>query len=174
MPERKRRTSITKRRAPFLNGKRILAAKILGVPLGETFPLFRQVIQRENRRHRTDGYAGPAINTLYRIDVQHFLFRVCRRILLGMNTIHRTGIYARGVLGADTRFCNYVCHKICVPLRCEPNLTEPHILTRMPTTVQHADANVGAWGRISTPPPTPAPRWVRIRRYARPRRWPLR
>jgi hypothetical protein len=31
-------------------------------------------------------------------------------ILLGVDAIDRTGVYAGAVFGADTRFCNDVCH----------------------------------------------------------------
>jgi len=95
-------------------GNSILPAKVLGVSLREGFPLFWQIIQRENRRYRADGNTGSAINTLNRVDVQHFLFRKRRRILLRMNAIHRAGIHTCGVLSAYARLCNYVCHKVCI------------------------------------------------------------
>ena len=188
-PKRKRRTPMNKRRAPYPIGNLILPAKILGVSLSESFPLFRQVIQRENRRYRADGNTGSAINALDGVDVQHFLFGVSRRILLRMDAIYRAGVHTSSVLGADARFCNYVCHRICVSLRCLRNLTEPLILTRIPPVVQHPAANVlpeesnPRWSKLDnhgrtfyapTPPPVPAPRLARIRQCAPPRRSPPR
>jgi hypothetical protein len=92
----------------------ILPAKVFGVSLGESFPLFRQVIQRENRGYRADGNTSAAIDALNRVDVQHFLFGERRRILLRMDTIDWTSIHTSGVLGSDARLCNYVCHKVSV------------------------------------------------------------
>src|ERR1035438_7586646 len=52
-----------------------LAAEILGVALGVLFPLLGQIVERENRRNRTHGHAGAAINALDRIDVKHLFGR---------------------------------------------------------------------------------------------------
>ena len=131
-PKRKWRASTDNRRAP--NPKRgppILPAKILGVPLSESFPLFRQVIQRENRGHGANGNTSSTINALNRVDVQHFFFRVRWRILLGMDTIHRAGIHACRVFGSNTRFCDYVSHSIsrsaarCGSSGVKPNYSLP-------------------------------------------------
>src|SRR5215472_3885470 len=49
-------------RAPRrLNGRR-LPSVILCVPLRERSPLFRQVVERENRRHWADRYACAAVD----------------------------------------------------------------------------------------------------------------
>ncbi len=156
-----------KTRAQPKMGIPILTAKILGVPLSEGFPLFRQVIQRENRGHRADGNTGSAINAFDRVDVQHFFFGECRGILLRMDTIHRACIHTSGVLSADARLCNYVCHKVSVSLRCLWNLTEPLILTRMPPVVQESAG-------FSTHRLTLAPHLAHTRQCAPPRRSPPR
>jgi hypothetical protein len=36
-------------------------------------------------------------------------------VLLGVDAIDRTGVYTGGVLGADTGFCNDVCHLLNSP-----------------------------------------------------------
>jgi len=95
-----------------------LAAEILGVALGKVLPFFRQIVQCENRRHRTHRYAGAAVDALDWINVQHLFFGVTGCILLGMNAIHRTSIDASGVFGPDAWFCNYVCHWFSVSLMC--------------------------------------------------------
>lgn len=128
---------------PVRNGDfAALPAKILGVSLREAFPLFRQVIQRENRGYGADGDTSTAINTFNRVDVQHFLFGKRRRVLLRMDTVDGTSVHTSGVLGANARFCDYVGHKVCVSLKWLRNLTEPLILTRMQSLVQHSEANL--------------------------------
>src|SRR5580698_5613813 len=154
----KRRASMDKRRAPSgERGTPVLPAKVFGVSLRESLPLFRQVIQRENRRHGAHGNTSSAIDALNRVDVQHFLFGERGRILLRMDTIDWTSVHTSSVLGADARFCNYVCHKVCVSLKWLRNLTEPLILTRMQPAVQHSAG-------FSTHPLTLAPHLARIRR----------
>src|SRR6266852_4825514 len=122
--QNKRRTPQTQVCAFSWNPTSQLAPVVLGVALGEGLPLLRQIVQREDGRHRTHWHAGAAVNALYRIDVEHLFFAERRLILLRMNAVHRASVYAGGVLGPDARFCNHVCHKASVPLkRCgtEPN-----------------------------------------------------
>src|SRR6266852_5475271 len=96
-----------------------LPTEILGVALGERGPFFRQVIEGEDRRHRTNRDASAAVDALHRIDVQHLFRRVLFTVLFGMDAIHRTSVHTGGVLGSNTRFCNYVCHTvICLPEEC--------------------------------------------------------
>jgi hypothetical protein len=46
-----------------------------------------------------------------------------------MDAIHRTSVHTGGVLGSNTRFCNYICHRvICLPE--ESGTTEPDIVAR--------------------------------------------
>src|SRR5664280_2024633 len=104
------------RGTPFCDIARWLTAEILGVALGVLFPLLRQIVERENRRHRADRHAGTAINALDRIDVQHLFSRELVAVLLGVNAVHRTGIDAGRVLGADTRFRDHISHKTVSPI----------------------------------------------------------
>src|ERR1700686_4136289 len=97
---------------PVQLGNSVLPPKIFGVPLGETFPLLWQVVQRKNCRHRAHRHTGSAVDALNRVDVQHFLLCVRRRILLWVDAIHRASVDTCGVLGANTRFCDYVGHKL--------------------------------------------------------------
>lgn len=91
-----------------------LSSEILGVELGKRIPLFRQVVKREDRRHRTHGHARAAIDTLDGIDIKQLLGRVLGIIFLGMNAIHRTRIHAGSVFGIDAGFCNYISHNVAV------------------------------------------------------------
>src|SRR2546426_4922437 len=153
----KRRTPETQVCALLQNPIRQLPPVVLGVALGKALPLFRKVVERKDGRHRAHRHAGPAVNALHRIDVKHFFFRERRFILLGMNTIHRAGVHAGGVLRPDARFCNHVCHKGLGLPRDVRNLTT------------HSNKN-GAVGYRVAPAVTPeaalAPRSARIRQYS--------
>src|SRR3984893_19106041 len=94
---------------------RKLPPVILRVALGESGPLLRQIVQRENGRDRTHRNAGAAIDAFHRIDVEHLFLAERRLIFLGMNAIHRAGVHTGGVLGSDARLCNHVCHKYLSP-----------------------------------------------------------
>jgi len=161
-PKRKKHASKRKTRARSKTPNSILPAKIFGVPLSKGFPLFRQVVQRENGGYRADRNTSAAIDALHRVDVQHLLFGKRWRVLFRMDTIHRAGVHTSGVLSADARFCNYVCHKVCVSLS-----------VRGPYRTANSNKNAAggtAFCRFSTPPLTLAPRWAHTRRYGRPRR----
>src|SRR5260370_32708098 len=89
----------------------MLTSKIPGVLLGESLPFFRQVVESENSRNRTDGHAGAAVNTLHGIDVHHRrAFELCV-VLCGMHAVYRACMHAGRVLGSDARLCNHICHK---------------------------------------------------------------
>ena len=188
-PKRKKRTPMNKRRAPYPIGNLILPAKIFGVSLSESFPLFRQVIQRENRRYWADGNTGSAINALDGVDVQHFLFGVSRRILLRMDAIYRAGVHTSSVLGTDARFCNYVSHRICVSPEMFAELNRTANSNKNPAggtafsrecatcRTKPSLVQAGHHGRAfyaPTPPPVPSPRWARTRQCGPPRRSPPR
>jgi len=107
----------------------LLSSEILCVTLSERRPLFRQVVQREDGRHRAHGHASSAVDALYGIDIQHLFFSMRRRILFRMDTVHRASVHAGGVFGSDAWFCDHVCHGSGLP--SEPSCTEPIILPRM-------------------------------------------
>src|SRR5580658_6277949 len=87
-----------------------LSPEVLRVPLGVLFPLFRQIVEREDGRDRTHGHAGAAVDAFHGIDIQHLFGPVLVGVLLGMNAVHRTRINTGGVFGSDTGFGNYVGH----------------------------------------------------------------
>src|SRR5882724_6270104 len=97
-------------------GKSILrlAPLLLLVPTGvdrrEAGPLFRQILQRKNRRHRTHWHARAAVDAFRRIDVQLLLGLEPGLVLARMNAVHRADVHARSVLGADARLGDYVSH----------------------------------------------------------------
>src|SRR5437660_5699504 len=93
------------------------AVNVVLVGLGVRLPLLREIIQRENCRHRTDRNTGPAVNALSGIDVQlrHFIERrasiVIGAIFRRMDTIHRAHVYTSGILCSDARFGDDVGHR---------------------------------------------------------------
>src|SRR5262249_31584985 len=94
-----------------------LSAEVLGVLVGKFLPLFRQVVESENRRNRAHRNTGATVNALHRIDIQHVRAFKLRFILLRMNAVYRTRIHAGGVLRTYARLCNHVCHKTsCSPV----------------------------------------------------------
>src|SRR5271157_3904109 len=94
----------------------LLAAEVLGVALGVFLPLLRQIVERENRGNWAHRHARAAINALDWIDVQHLFSSELIAVLLGVDAVHRTGIDAGRVFGADTGFRDYIGHKTKVSL----------------------------------------------------------
>jgi len=92
-----------------VNGGR-LAAEVGGVLLREVSPFFGQVVGGEDGRNGAGRDTGAAVDALHRIDVKLLFIRVVGFVLLRVDAINRARIYASGVLRADTRFCNDVCH----------------------------------------------------------------
>jgi hypothetical protein len=90
-----------------------LTSEVGGVARGEVVPFFREIIEREDGRHRANRDAGAAIDALDGIDIKQFRRRVLGVVFLRMNAIHRARIHASGVFGVDARFSNYVGHKGC-------------------------------------------------------------
>src|SRR5579864_1881232 len=100
----------------ILVGLKFTAVNVILVGLGVRFPLIKEIIQRENCRHRTDRNTGPAVNALSGIDVQlnHLIERraaiVIRAALCRMDTIHRAHIYTGSVFRPETGLGNDVGH----------------------------------------------------------------
>jgi hypothetical protein len=92
---------------------------ILSVTLGVFVPFLRQVIQREDGGDRANRHAGAAINALHRVDVKHGNIGEVGFILSRVDTIHRANVYARGVLGVNTGFSNYISHRRSLPRASE-------------------------------------------------------
>ena len=86
------------------------APEVLGVALGECFPLLWQVLDGKDGRDGTDRNAGATVDALDGIDVYHFLGLEFRVALLGVNTIHRTSIHTGMILDSDARFCGHISH----------------------------------------------------------------
>src|SRR5690242_10555978 len=74
---------------------RSLAAIVRGVALRKVLPLVRHRILREDRAHRADRLARPAVDALVRVDV------VLGRIVVRMDAVHRADLDARCVLYPD-------------------------------------------------------------------------
>src|ERR1035441_388618 len=90
---------------------RRLAAEVCGVLLGEVSPLLGQVILRKDRGNRAGRYACTAVDALDWIDEQLVRLAEAGFVFFGVNAIDRAGVYTGGVFGADTGFCNDVCHR---------------------------------------------------------------
>ena len=87
-----------------------LPTEVGSVLLGEVNPLFGQVVLREDRGNWASRDACATIDTLDRIDEQLILVAETVFVLLGVDAIDGTSVYAGGVLGADTGFCNHISH----------------------------------------------------------------
>jgi hypothetical protein len=70
---------------------------------------------REDCRNRAGRHARVAVDALDRIDKQLIGLGEAGFVLLGVDAIDRTSVYAGGVLGADTGFSNDVCHRAISP-----------------------------------------------------------
>jgi len=71
------------------------AAEVIGVLFGEVGPFFGQIIQRKNSRDRAHRHAGSAVDTLYRVDVEHLRIGEPALILFRMDTVNGAGVDAR-------------------------------------------------------------------------------
>src|SRR5439155_23774116 len=91
-------------------GSQSLTAVISRVTRREVVPLLGEVIQREDRRDRADRHAGAAVYALDGVDIKHFLGRVVRLVLLGVDAVHRAGVDTRRILRSDTGFRYDICH----------------------------------------------------------------
>src|SRR5580658_1054705 len=114
-----------------------LSPEVLRVPLGVLFPLFRQIVEREDGRDRTHGHAGAAVDAFHGIDIQHLFRRILVGVLLGMNAIHRTGVHTSGVFGSDAGLSNHVGHRISCSSGAG-SVMEHMILARTRRSVQAA------------------------------------
>src|SRR5208337_2230141 len=104
---------------------------------GVLFPLFRQIVEREDGRNRAHRHAGAAVDAFYGIDIQHLLGRELVGVLLGMNAIHGTGVNTGGGFGSDTGLGNYVGHRISCSSGAR-SVMEITILARTLLSVQGA------------------------------------
>jgi hypothetical protein len=93
------------------------ANDVAGVDFCEVLPLLGQVIDRKNRRDRTDRYASAAIDAFHRIDVElGDCIEPGTTVIIGclffwVNAIYGAGIDAGGVLYPDAGFRNDECHE---------------------------------------------------------------
>jgi hypothetical protein len=87
-----------------------LAAEVGGVLFAEVFPLLGQVVAAEDRGDWADGNARAAIDALNGINEE--LIGGLRTVLvsLGVNTIYRTSVHTRPILGANAGFRDYIRH----------------------------------------------------------------
>src|SRR5207249_597745 len=67
-------------------------------------PLFRDVVLWKDGRHRTGGLTSTTIDAFFRMDIKHRRCLEIGFVLLGVDAVHRAGVDARRILGADARF----------------------------------------------------------------------
>jgi hypothetical protein len=89
-----------------------LTAEVRRVLLSEVGPLLRQIVRGKDCRNRAGRNTSAAVDALDRIDEELIGRGESVFVLLGVDAIDRTRVYAGGVLGADTRFCNHVSHLV--------------------------------------------------------------
>jgi hypothetical protein len=103
-----------KRRPDFRFGVHLqetaLAAEVSGVLFLEVGPLLGKVISGEDRRDRADWNAGAAVDALDGIDEELIVGFATGLVSLGVNAVYGAGVYTGAILGADTGFCDYICH----------------------------------------------------------------
>src|SRR5258708_12076383 len=77
----------------------------------EIGPLLRRLVEREDRVDRARRHAGPAVDALVGMNIEHLGGGEIGLVLSGMNAVHRTDVHARGLLGADTWLADDVRHR---------------------------------------------------------------
>ena len=100
-----------------------LSPEVLSILRSKMRPLLRQIIGCKNGRNRAGRNTCAAVDALDRIDEKLICFSVLSFVFFGVDAIDGTGVYTGGVLGADTGFCNDVCHDLSfsVEFFCQPN-----------------------------------------------------
>src|ERR1051325_1284366 len=83
---------------------------MLRVDFDEVLPLFRRLVERENRLHRTRRNAGAAVDALVRMDEQLVRTFELGLVLPRMDAVDRADIDTGGVLRADAGFGNDIRH----------------------------------------------------------------
>src|SRR5262249_41844486 len=98
---------------------------VVGVHLGEVFPLFGQVVLGEDRLDGTGRLARSTVDALGRVDIEHLGALEIGLILARMNAVDRADVYTSGVLGPDAGLGYYVSHKSSLRERIKPGPTIP-------------------------------------------------
>src|SRR5438445_13634015 len=85
----------------------------------ECVPLLRRFVERENRFHGARRHARAAVDALVGMNVEHLSRGEGRLVFPRMDTINRTDVDARGILGPDAGFADDVRHQ--PPLHDSPH-----------------------------------------------------
>jgi hypothetical protein len=78
---------------------------------GKVSPLLWEIVGSKDCRYWAGWDASAAVNAFDRIDEELIALSETALVFFGVDAIDRTGVHTGGVLGADTGFCNDVCHK---------------------------------------------------------------
>src|SRR4029077_5483074 len=88
--------------------------RFLRIPIGVdrrvALPLFRQVLEGENRGYWTDGDAGAAIDAFDGINIELLLCLMLGFVLARVDAVDRADVHAGRVFRADARLSNHVSH----------------------------------------------------------------
>jgi hypothetical protein len=87
-----------------------LATEVGGVLFAEAFPFLGQVVAAEDRGDGADGNTRATVNALDWIDEELIVGFGTVLVSLGVNTIYRTSVHTRPVLGANAGFRDYIRH----------------------------------------------------------------
>jgi hypothetical protein len=87
-----------------------LATEVGGVLFAEAFPFLGQVVAAEDRGDRADGNTRATVYALDWIDEELIVGFGTVLVSLGVNTIYRTSVHTRPILGANTGFRDYIRH----------------------------------------------------------------
>src|SRR3989442_14502632 len=95
------------RTVPPLRNRWALLVEVGLVDLDVVLPLIGDGILREDRAHRTYGFARATVDALIGMDEVQLVCIGC------INAVHRADVYTGGVFYIDTRFRDHVRH--CSP-----------------------------------------------------------
>src|SRR5580704_16166738 len=88
----------------------LLFRVILRIHRREALPLFRQILQSKNRRHRANRHARAAIDALRGINKKLLHALMVRLIFARVDTIDRADVHAGCIFRADAGLGNHICH----------------------------------------------------------------
>src|SRR5262245_47709682 len=79
---------------------------IVPVSVDKRRPVDRRLVERVNGLDRTGRHAGPAIDTLVGVNIEHFCRGEGRLVLSGMDTVDRADVHAGCILRPDARLAD--------------------------------------------------------------------
>src|SRR5256885_8829511 len=124
--------------------RRRLLLVVSRVLLDERRPLRRQLVLREDGRHRALVHAQVAVDARVGVDVKHLCFRESGFILGRMNTVHRAHCNAGRVFGPDAGLRDDVGHKNS----CSPTIIETWLGAERQSGISHLTFRARPWWTV--------------------------